>query len=230
MRSLLTLSLSAAVLTGCLTSQENPNYEHSTVYRGGSVEQNQYAYAEPTAPTTVSYESAIPTQSLPTSTASIATTPSQTISAHSMAGATTATVTAPTDSIYASREVSGTPGFMAMENARQAGVLEAATQALPAAEIVPVAPLGAMGMPIAYDYSRNMVAANATVTGAELSETTQILPQAAGQTYVVQQGDTVYGLARKSCVGVDVIQSMNGLNADFGIKIGQVLTLPTAAC
>ena len=46
MRSVLIFPLTAILLAGCLTTQENPNYEYSTTYRGDSPDQNQYAAAE----------------------------------------------------------------------------------------------------------------------------------------------------------------------------------------
>jgi LysM repeat protein len=227
MRSVFILSLSAALLSGCLTTQENPNYEHSTVYKADGAEPSQYAHAEPVAGTAVSYQQAAPVQ---TQTVSIQSMPAQVSPTHTTATAATVLATAPTDALYGSREVSGTPGFMAMESARQAGALDATTQALPNAEVVRAAPLGAMGTPITYDYSRNMVATDAAFAGQQMSETVRVLPQATGQAYTVQQGDTVYSLARKTCVGVSVIQSMNGLNTDYAIKIGQTLTLPASVC
>jgi len=48
--------------------------------------------------------------------------------------------------------------------------------------------------------------------------------------YRVQTGDTVYSLARKLCVPVGAIQSSNGLDANYGIQIGQGLQLPASQC
>jgi len=48
--------------------------------------------------------------------------------------------------------------------------------------------------------------------------------------YLVQTGDTVYSLARKLCVPVSAIQSSNGLDANYGIQIGQGLQLPASQC
>lgn len=227
MRSIFILSLSAALLGGCLTSQENPNYEHSTVYKADGVDQNQYAYAEPSAVATADYQEVAPVQIQAVSTEAL---PAQVIPTQTISAATTTPATGPTDALYGSRDVSGTPGFMAMESARQTEAMEMITQSAPAAEAVQAAPLGAMGTPVTYDYSRNMVATDAAVIGQRMPETVRVMPQATGQSYTVQQGDTVYSLARKTCVGVSVIQSMNGLNADYAIKIGQALTLPTSVC
>lgn len=48
--------------------------------------------------------------------------------------------------------------------------------------------------------------------------------------YRVVSGDTVYSLARKRCVPVSAIQSSNGLDASYGIQIGQSLNLPASQC
>lgn len=238
MRSFLILSLSAVVLTGCLTSQENPNYEHSTTYRGDQVGQNQYADATSVAsapviyqPAAVSYEPATDYQGVPV----------QPVPQYTSSTAATVMATAPTDSVYGASEVTGTPGFMAMQSAQQSVTTQAVAETLPAAEYVSAAPIGAAGTPIAYDYSRNLVQTDAATTGQKTPDTVRIIGQSGqidgyapmgvtGQNYTVKQGDTVYSLSRKTCVGVNVIQSMNGLSNDFAIKIGQPLMLPTSVC
>jgi LysM repeat protein len=230
MRTIFILSLSTAVLSGCLTTQENPNYQHSTLYKTIEVEKSQYARAEAATVRAASYAATIASQPAPAQTTIVQPAAVQNISAQSTLTSIPASVTAPTDTSYASREVSGTPGFMAMESARQAGLLEAEAQDLPAAELVRSAPLVAMGTPINYDYSRNLVSVDAAISEPQFSEIVRAMPQASGYSYTVQQGDTVYSLARKSCVGVSVIQSMNGLNANYAIKIGQSLTLPASVC
>ena len=221
MRTFLILPLSAALLGGCLTSQENPNYELSTRYQGDLEARHQYADAAPVAPVVVSYES-VPAQPIAVQTSTVMAT---------------ATPVAPTDSVYGTRDVSGTPGFMAMQSERQSVSIEAAAPMMSEAEIVSTAPLGAAGTPIAYDYSRNLVSVDAVTTGQQLPETVRVMQgtdqsllQGQGQNYTVQQGDTVYSLSRKTCVGVNVIQSMNGLNTDYAIKIGQSITLPSSVC
>lgn len=59
---------------------------------------------------------------------------------------------------------------------------------------------------------------------------TDITRSYGGANYRVQSGDTVYSLARKLCVPVSAIQSSNGLDANFGIQIGQGLQLPASQC
>jgi LysM repeat protein len=258
MRSFLILSLSAVWLGGCLTTQENPNYEYSTTYKGDTAGQNQYASAEQVAaPITLANGSnpgiaqgAAASVSLDSPEAqrilaqSGATDPAFILPASTNAHSAPVThsvhitqaplVAAPTDSQYAVTEVSGTPGFMALQNAESQTLsdvqtFQAAAPALPAAVTVNLAPVGAAGTPINYDYSRNIITADAITTGQTLPETVRVL-QGAGQSYTVRQGDTVYSLARRTCVGVNVIQSMNGLDNNFAIKIGQSLRLPQSVC
>ncbi len=45
-------------------------------------------------------------------------------------------------------------------------------------------------------------------------------------TYVVREGDTAFSIARAFGVTLDQVQSLNGLNADYYIRAGQVLCLP----
>ena len=228
MRAFLILPLSAVLLGGCLTSQESPIYEQSTSYQGDLAARHQYANAVPATPppaTVVSYDSApalpVQAQSYPE--------PMQPAPIQAYSPAPTVMAPAPTDKIYGDDQISGTPGFMAMQNAAQAQTFEAATEPFPDTQYVTSAPLGAAGTPIEYDYSRNLVSVDAATTGQRLPENSRRL-QGTGASYTVQQGDTVYSLSRKTCVGVNVIQSMNGLDANYAIKIGQSITLPTSVC
>ena len=233
MRHFLVLSLSAVCFSGCLTTQQNPNYEQSTAYKGDPTARHQYAYSEPITRTMVAYETvpaasvSVETAAFPSSAYSAATT--LTASTETQPHQTQIMGEAPTDSLYGAGDVSGTPGFMLMEDAGQAVVFEAATAAMPETEIVSIAPLGAAGTPIDYDYSRNLVSVDALTTGTQMPDSVRIRPSVGGN-YTVKQGDTVYSLSRQTCVGVNVIQSMNGLNTDFAIKIGQSLTLPASVC
>jgi len=255
MRALFLITFSAAVLSGCLTTQENPNYEHSTAYREGSPATQQYASTAPTH-STVSHGAATHNatyhassdaaylQTVPSidiseanfpenfsepavSQVSYETAPAYPVYAHSGPTTTLHSDIAPTDSAYAASDVTGTPGYMAMQN--ETGVQVASAPSSPATQIVETAPLGAAGTPVAYDYSRNIITADVETSGQSLPETVRLL-QGSGQSYIVQPGDTVYSLSRKSCVGVNVIQSMNGLDGDYGIKIGQSLRLPASVC
>jgi len=238
MRALFLTSISGILLSGCLTTQENPNYEHSTVYRGDPVSSTQYASTAPVTaapsvdisnatydPVTSQYifadqastSAASYQQPAPHSAAPLYAHPAPVVSelppsfnTASTASSATAFATAPTDSAFASQEVTGTPGFMALQNSQQTVAQAQLAPPLPAAQAVPNAPLRAAGTPVPYDYSRNLITADTVTTGQQIPDSVRVL-QGAPQNYIVQPGDTVYSLSRRTCVGVNVIQSMNGL-------------------
>ena len=260
MRALFLVSISAVLLSGCLTTQENPNYEHSTVYRGDPVSTTQYANASAPSvdisnatydsatgqyvfadqastsaasyePAPVTYQQAATYETAPVFAHRAPEAPALPASFETSAStATTVIASAPTDAAYNAQEVTGTPGFMALQQSQQQAVAEAQlAPAVPAAETLTYAPLRAAGTPVSYDYSRNIITADTVTTGQQLPDSVRVL-QGASQNYIVQPGDTVYSLSRRTCVGVNVIQSMNGLASDYGINIGQSITLPASVC
>jgi murein DD-endopeptidase MepM/ murein hydrolase activator NlpD len=54
-------------------------------------------------------------------------------------------------------------------------------------------------------------------------------PIKAGATYVVQSGDTLYSIGRRSGANVDELVSLNGLASPDQIRVGQTLKLPAGA-
>lgn len=126
----------------------------------------------------------------------------------------------PTDTEFASISDTGTPGYQVLQS-------QTVVQAAPV-QSVATAQLSHGAQPVEYDYSENVIAANAG-TVAEYSET-RLLGGNAQQSHLVKEGDTVYSLARKNCVGVNDIQALNGLNSSFAIKIGDSLNLPNSQC
>ena len=51
-----------------------------------------------------------------------------------------------------------------------------------------------------------------------------------GTQYVVQEGDNVYRLSKSICATTGNIQSMNGLDAAFTIRAGEIIQLPASRC
>jgi len=49
-------------------------------------------------------------------------------------------------------------------------------------------------------------------------------------TYIVQRGDTVWGIAREHCTSVKAISRLNGLGRGNIIDIGQRLKMPDEEC
>jgi len=93
---------------------------------------------------------------------------------------------------------------------------------------------------VEYDYSQNTVTTASTVIAAQSPVTnptpspvqlnhsqrsTEVL-----SSHIVTDGDTVYSLARTRCIGINDIRTLNALGSDYGIRIGQTLTLPASQC
>lgn len=196
MRAIILSSVSALLLAGCLTTQENPNYEFSSRYNQGTAPVADTVLLD----TTVATYEAQPSAPITNAPTYAAPAQSNVIIANS-----------PTGQQYEAQEVTGTPGFMAL--------------AQQSPEIV----TSSTAKPIAYDYSQNLIVADADVAATDTAPEIR-LPPSVGMDYRVQPGDTVYGLSRKTCVGIDVIRSMNGIGEDYGIDIGQTIRLPQSRC
>ena len=130
---------------------------------------------------------------------------------------------APTDTQFSNISETGTPGYQVLQSQvisdqapiSVAEVSRASTRSVNGASLVD------------YDYSDNIISVNA-YSAPEYSETRFLNDDNAS--HRVKEGDTVYSLARRNCVTVGDIQSINGLNADFAIKIGDDLRLPASRC
>ncbi len=48
--------------------------------------------------------------------------------------------------------------------------------------------------------------------------------------HIVEEGDTVYSLSRSVCSSIEDVQRLNGLGANFGIRIGDQIQLPASRC
>lgn len=67
-----------------------------------------------------------------------------------------------------------------------------------------------------------------TQRGTTLVRNVEPLP--ASNIYAVLPKDTLYSISRRSCVGVDVISSLNSISDPSTIQPGQRLTLPSGHC
>ena len=140
----------------------------------------------------------------------------------------------PTDSYYQGDAGYGTPGYQVL----QAQTYETPLTSVPQAQPVQAAQahLGSNSQSgaqsVAYDYSENLVQANAfTVPSASETYTLGGATSFGDATsHAIVQGDTVYSLSRKLCVGVSEIQNLNGLDHNYNIKIGDSLNLPASRC
>ncbi|MDB2437589.1 LysM peptidoglycan-binding domain-containing protein [Hellea sp.] len=138
------------------------------------------------------------------------------------------TYVSPTDSEFPAISDQGTPGYQVLQAQNDQYSVPAA-QAATSPVATTIASSSSYGsQPVAYDYEANTVYA-AAETAPTISET-QYLQGGAYGSHLVKQGDTVYSLSRKNCVGIDEIQSLNNLDAGYSINIGDNLQLPTPRC
>ena len=210
-------------LAGCVTSQENPNYQYSSRYQEPAAIQTARMEAASAAVTTdASYE--LPVEIVYADSYPVAEpVPYQAPNTSVYVDAPqTSLAGAPTDIEFVGENVSGTPGYMAIMGTTE----YVAPQTTEPATSAPSA-----GVAIDYDYSANLIATDAAAPFS-LNDDVRILPQVPVATgnYVVKAGDTVYGLSKRFCVGVADIQSLNQIDGSFAIKIGQQITLPAAGC
>ena len=68
----------------------------------------------------------------------------------------------------------------------------------------------------------------AAPVAAQLQPVAKIIPSNPG-TYQVKAGDGLIGLSRRYNVPVDVLASVNNLNTTSSLRVGQTITIPTAA-
>lgn len=221
-------------LMACATAQENPNYQYSTKYKTGQ-DVTQMADQSWTNETPNSGQTVLANQSSGhTAPSTYGGNPQSVVLANSESQANPyraytenvnyadpaqsapyqpapepiiehRLVTSPTDQAYAGQTVQGTPGHGAY---------------------IPES--------VDYDYSQNVVSTNSSIASPQAFERIDVAPDRAAPimmgNYTVKQGDTVYSLSRSLCVSLDDITLQNGLGQDYGIKIGQALTLPASRC
>lgn len=219
---LFTLGLAALSLSACATYQENPNYKYSSKYEGEEATTQLATNTTQAQSQTVVYSDAAPVYS----DVIIASTP---VEASPYADEVTiinpaAIAPSPTDQAYAGQDVIGTPGYglYAPEADQASASTGTSTTASSGAQVVD------------YDYSENFVS-----VGADVDSTNDVIRVPSAQTmtvpvtganYTVRDGDTVYSMARRLCVGLDEIAGPNNLGSSFAINIGQPLILPASRC
>ena len=124
--------------------------------------------------------------------------------------------TSETEQVFDAATMEGTPGY---------GVFgEAEAPPAPAAGTARAVPRGSR--PVDYDYSANVVIAAADT----VPDTPETRSRGLGPAYAVQPGDTVYSIARSLCVPLSEVTAPNAIGADYRIRIGQTLSLPSPRC
>ncbi|MEM9599626.1 MAG: LysM domain-containing protein [Pseudomonadota bacterium] len=212
------------LLSACSTVQENPNYKFSSKYQTSET----LVMADATSPETTT-DALTPT--------SRTLTP-QTETAPVVSASNAVQPPSPTEEAYNADAMIGTPGYAIL----MAEEAEAARIPVPAAPSAPAQPtpqpLMSGPREVTYDYAQNVILgdnpAPAAIPAAPApqivapSRTQATAPTA--RTYTVQPGDTIYSLSRRLCTPIGEIMTANGIGSDFGIKIGQSLTLPNSRC
>jgi len=119
----------------------------------------------------------------------------------------------PTDAEFNNISETGTPGYQVLQAQNGAASYSQATYG---------------AQEVSYDYGANTVAASAATIA--IPGETRLIHGGSYGSHIVKQGDTVYSLSRKLCVGIADIQSLNNLDASYGINIGDTLQLPASNC
>lgn len=235
------------LLASCATAQENPNYQYSTKYGTSQTQVANNGYAPQNAPASI--------QTASTQTAGVAPTHTGYIGNEGVTLATTQATstppptTSPTERAYDATRMQGTPGYEMMRAQQSADVYPAPSaptyQSAPAPDYTPytppvAAPLAASGpRQITYDYGDNVSGTQTALNQPSASRYEPMIGQgrtgtaaniATGQTYVVREGDTVYSLSRRLCTPIADITTANAIGGDYGIAIGQTLSLPNSRC
>ena len=229
----MSLSLGLGLLAACSTVPNNPNYQYSSKYGQPGTDTVQVAQTETDTDTQA-----------PQTQTTLATSRGE------------AQSSSPTEQAYDADEMVGTPGYEMMRAQASQPVAPmpspAPTQAPaptpytdPAPRPTQLAqqPTGPREVP--YDYAQNMIGQSAPeadsptpVPAPAPIKTPEDTPPLAGTavnaptgySYTVKPGDTVYSLSRRLCVPITDITVPNAIGSDYGISIGETLTLPTSRC
>jgi len=116
-----------------------------------------------------------------------------------------------TENTYSSDTI-GTPGFEAMQQSQSLNVTSPE-----------------YSQPVAAPYSQQ----DQIIVPAATPSRPPVWPQSRteiGGNYIVKAGDTVYSLSRQRCATVSSVQSLNNLDHDYNIQVGQALKLPASEC
>ncbi len=192
-----------------------------------------------TYPATTSYPATSQTQTVYSDSSQIYTAPQTQTTSVTASNTQTSTMIgeAPTDSAY--DETFGTPGYHAMQaNGELDGTQSASvttTEPDPAPVAAPAAPT--VGYP---QYTQPAPAPAPVPAPVQPSYPQYTAPapqpapyqtaQAGVTTHQVVEGDTVYSLSRKLCVGVEDIRNLNNLNGEFYIRLDDYIKLPASRC
>jgi len=199
------------------------------------------------SPQTTTYSSSTNAAST-THTGYPTTVQAETVTAASSATVSSESYNAPTDIAYG--DTIGTPGYHAMQANGELDETRTASIALPdpspsnvsatpipsPAPVTAPAPRPNTGYP---QYTSQAYPAPNTPSTPQYQSLPQAVPapapvqqlaQSGGNMHLVVEGDTVYSLSRKLCVGVEDIRQLNNLNGAFNIRLDEYIRLPNSRC
>lgn len=199
------------VLGGCSTTAENPNYQQTTKYKGSN------PYASPAAVQQATYQAQAP--------APVSYAPQEVPSAYIhqtepvyQAIPQAVTYEAPRveqglQENTTSLGENGTPGYYAVNGIQPPAPAIAPIAEPQFAQIQPLQPQQILPEPIPVPTGFTSI------------------PQPMGTIrHMVVPGDTLYSLARTTCSSVTEIQNLNTINAEFYIRAGEDILLPSGRC
>jgi len=223
---------SALILAGCATPQENPIYQYSSVYdqKQTGMTPQDVAYRDNTAPHTAPHSTPLAAPvSAPASAPVYSRVTSDCITLGTCAPVGVAEAIAPTISQpWASpteEQFAGgasTPGFRALEGSLSGDGSPYAPAPSYAADATPD-PLFDTPVPTPRPIED---IPTLTISGPIHAAESLTGTQSHALMHRVEEGDTVYSLARDYCADVEAIRVMNRLNAAYAITPGQDLKLP----
>ncbi len=163
-----------------------------------------------------------------TQTSTIVTQPYQTPAQYAQPQTQPQTYVAPTDRAYGAAS-GGTPGYDAINGGRAATTYMPTQPEPNYTSAQPQQPVYINPQPI---YVQPPVSYQPPASMTPVSSSTpQPIYTAPGYApHQVSEGDTVYSMARQLCVGIEDIRQINSLDANFNIKLGEFIQLPTSRC
>lgn len=128
-------------------------------------------------------------------------------------------IPSPTENAFSS-DTLGTPGFEAMQQSQSLDSAPLYAQTQGAGVSVP-----SYSQPQPRQAAPILQAATPTAQPIWQESQTEI-----NGGYIVKAGDTVYSLSRQQCTTVSAVQSLNNIDQNFNIQVGQSLRLPVSEC
>ncbi|PHR94278.1 MAG: hypothetical protein COA69_01400 [Robiginitomaculum sp.] len=224
---------STLVVTSCSTSQINPIYQQTTKYKASTPAAVQQARYETQSPATITY----------------ATNPQQRYQAQNPSYTRVNPDCLSNGINYCEPEM--VPVNMSGATLQNPAVVIPAYEASATTDLVGPIPqleentasFGEQGTP-GYYAVRGLTPPQETRIAVREPVSPRVFPQTRlaeisaeiervslnTQRHIVISGDTVYSLARKSCISIAELKTANGINDEFYIRVGDEIMIPLSNC